>query len=169
MGGPPAAATPPACDLRGQGWGHGGTACWVAVLRAAVVGRQACLHPRPAALPLPQPHLLASARSSSTRCSKGGRRAPLPLLPLPALPPAAKQVPAFVGGGTTDLVVDWPAVEETAAWFGVQPAKWEDTAHDAMLDTVGVRARQRLPGSALMLLGSACSWWSMLCGRAAVG
>ena len=99
--------------------------------------------------------------------------APLPplaqVLPLPALPPAAKQVPAFVGGGTTDLVVDWPAVEETAAWFGVQPAKWEDTAHDAMLDTVGVRARQRLPGSALMLLGSACSWWSMLCGRAAVG
>lgn len=57
------------------------------------------------------------------------------VLPLPALPAAAKQVPAFVGGGTTDIVVDWPAVQETAAWFGVQPAQWQDMAHDCMLDT----------------------------------
>lgn len=38
-----------------------------------------------------------------------------------------------MGGGTTDLVVDWQAVQETAAWFGVQPTKWEDMAHDCML------------------------------------
>ena len=55
------------------------------------------------------------------------------MLPLPALPPAARGLPAFVGGGTTDLVVDWQAVQETAAWFGVQPTKWEDMAHDCML------------------------------------
>ncbi|KAL4445877.1 hypothetical protein ABPG77_009076 [Micractinium sp. CCAP 211/92] len=57
------------------------------------------------------------------------------VLPLPALPPAARGLPAFVGGGSTDLVVDWQAVQETAAWFGVQPTKWEDMAHDCMLDT----------------------------------
>lgn len=67
------------------------------------------------------------------------KRQPCPpdtqVLPLPTLPAAATQVPAFVGGGTTDIVVDWPAVQETAAWFGVQPAQWQDTAHDCMLDT----------------------------------
>lgn len=57
------------------------------------------------------------------------------VLPLPELPAAAKQVPSFVGGGTTDIVVDWPAVQETAAWFGVQPTQWQDMAHDCMLDT----------------------------------
>lgn len=44
-------------------------------------------------------------------------------------------MPAFVGGGTDDLVVDWQAVQETADWFGVTPVCWEATAHDAMLDT----------------------------------
>lgn len=57
------------------------------------------------------------------------------VLPLPPLPAAAKRVPAFVGGGTTDLVVDWQAVQETAEWFGVEPQRWEDVAHDCMLDT----------------------------------
>lgn len=66
------------------------------------------------------------------------------VLPLPALPPAAKRVPAFVGGGSTDIVVDWPAVEETAAWFGVQPQRWERMAHDCMLDTRWEAAAQSL-------------------------
>lgn len=56
-------------------------------------------------------------------------------LPLPPLPQEARMVPAFVAGGTDDVVVDWPAVEETAAWFGVQPVKWEMMAHDCMLDS----------------------------------
>lgn len=58
----------------------------------------------------------------------------LQVLPLPPLPPAAQEVPAFVAGGVKDQVVDWPAVEETAAWFGVQATRL-DTAHDVMLDT----------------------------------
>ena len=57
------------------------------------------------------------------------------MLPLAPLPPAAHQVPAGVGGGTVDRVVDGLAVEETAAWFGVSPVMWVDTAHDCMLDT----------------------------------
>ena len=66
------------------------------------------------------------------------------VLPLPPLPQAARRVPAFVGGGTTDLVVDWQAVEELAAWFGVQPVRWERTAHDCMLDTRWREAAQSL-------------------------
>lgn len=57
------------------------------------------------------------------------------VLPLPPLPPAAAGLPAFVGGGETDLVVDPPAVEESAAYFGVKPVMWADMAHDCMLDT----------------------------------
>jgi len=56
-------------------------------------------------------------------------------LPLPALPLAARGLPAFVGGGSDDLVVDLPAIEESAHYFGVQPVLWEDMAHDCMLDT----------------------------------
>lgn len=44
-------------------------------------------------------------------------------------------VRAFVGGGTNDCVVDPPAVEEAAAYFGVAPALWDNMAHDVMLDT----------------------------------
>jgi alpha-beta hydrolase superfamily lysophospholipase len=56
-------------------------------------------------------------------------------LPLPPRPAAARGVPAFVAGGTDDLVVDWVAVQETAAWFDVVPTQWQSTAHDCMLDT----------------------------------
>lgn len=56
-------------------------------------------------------------------------------LPLPPLPPAAAGLPAFVAGGAADVVVDPPAVEETAAYFGVGSVMWSDTAHDCMLDT----------------------------------
>ena len=57
----------------------------------------------------------------------------LPILPLPR---AIKgNLPAFVGGGETDLVVDTPAVSETAAYLGVDAVFWPDTAHDCMLDS----------------------------------
>lgn len=56
-------------------------------------------------------------------------------LPLPPLPAAAAGLSAFVGGGGSDLVVDVPAVEEAAAFFGVAPVVWPRTAHDCMLDT----------------------------------
>lgn len=56
-------------------------------------------------------------------------------LPLPPLPPAARGLPAFVGGGREDRVVDPEAVAEAAAYFGVAPVVWEGLAHDAMLDT----------------------------------
>ena len=57
------------------------------------------------------------------------------VLPLPPLPAAAVGLPAFVGGGETDLVVDPPAIEESAAYFGVRPVMWANMAHDCMLDT----------------------------------
>ena len=56
-------------------------------------------------------------------------------LPLPPLPPAAAALPAFVGGGDADLVVDLAAVEESAGYCGVRPTVWEGMAHDCMLDT----------------------------------
>ena len=57
-------------------------------------------------------------------------------LPLPPLSSAAAAtLKAFVGGGETDLVVDPPAVLETAEYFGVEPLMWSDTSHDCMLDT----------------------------------
>ena len=55
-------------------------------------------------------------------------------VPLPPPPPESLP-PAFVGGGSGDLVVDVPAVEETAAWLGVRPVVWLGVAHDCMLDT----------------------------------
>lgn len=69
---------------------------------------------------------------------EGARAWPAPtiqVLPLPQLPAVARSVPAFVAGSPDDIVVDWPAVEETASWFGVQPVRWDCTAHDCMLDT----------------------------------
>ena len=62
----------------------------------------------------------------------GALRAELPLPPLPA---AAAGLPAFVGSGDADRVVDVPAVEEAAAYFGVPAVVWPRTAHDCMLDT----------------------------------
>jgi hypothetical protein len=40
--------------------------------------------------------------------------------------------------------VDWPAVQETADWFGVQPTRWEAMAHDCMLDTRWRQAAESL-------------------------
>ena len=65
------------------------------------------------------------------------------ILPLPPLSEDFKRVdasgkralPVFVAGGTTDLVVDSPALEETAFYFDVQPVLVGDMAHDCMLDT----------------------------------
>lgn len=66
-------------------------------------------------------------------------------LPIPPLPqPVKDNLPAFVGGGETDLVVDPPAVNETAAYFGIEPVMWVDTAHDCMLDTRWERAAASL-------------------------
>lgn len=56
-------------------------------------------------------------------------------VPLAPLPPSLFSLPAFVGGGDADLVVDLPAVAELAAWFGVEPVVWRGVAHDCMLDT----------------------------------
>lgn len=41
----------------------------------------------------------------------------------------------YVAGGETDLVVDPPAVEELAAFFGVRAHLFTQVAHDCMLDT----------------------------------
>jgi len=57
------------------------------------------------------------------------------VLPLPPLPATAASLPAFVGGGLNDLVVDPPAVNEAAEYFRVKPTMWLDMAHDCMLDT----------------------------------
>jgi pimeloyl-ACP methyl ester carboxylesterase len=58
------------------------------------------------------------------------------VLPLPPLPSAAAGLPAFVAGGENDMVVDPPAITETAEYFGVkQPTMWSNMAHDCMLDT----------------------------------
>ena len=65
-------------------------------------------------------------------------------LPLPPLPPAAASLPAFVAGGEADKVVDPPAVVETAAYFGVEPVMWPNTAHDCQLDTRWEVAAQSL-------------------------
>ncbi|GAB4816949.1 hypothetical protein N2152v2_003995 [Parachlorella kessleri] len=56
-------------------------------------------------------------------------------VPLPPLPAALSTLPAYVGCGDTDIIVDLPATEELAAWFGVQPVVWQEVAHDCMLDT----------------------------------
>jgi pimeloyl-ACP methyl ester carboxylesterase len=57
------------------------------------------------------------------------------VLPLPPLPAAAGNLPAFVAGGENDLVVDPPAVTEAAEYFKVKPIMWSNMAHDCMLDT----------------------------------
>jgi pimeloyl-ACP methyl ester carboxylesterase len=65
-------------------------------------------------------------------------------LPLPPLPAAAARLPAFVGGGEDDLVVDPPAVAEAAAYFGAEAVMWPGMAHDCMLDTRWEGAAQGL-------------------------
>lgn len=54
-------------------------------------------------------------------------------VPLPA--PPAHAPPAFVMGGEDDTVVDVQAVQELAAYYGVQPVVLKRMAHDVMLDT----------------------------------
>jgi pimeloyl-ACP methyl ester carboxylesterase len=66
------------------------------------------------------------------------------VLPLPELPAAAAGLPAFVAGGENDLVVDPPAVVETAEYFGVKSTMWKDMAHDCMLDTRWKEAAESL-------------------------
>lgn len=78
------------------------------------------------------------------QCNAVDNIPPLQVLPLPALPSAARQLPTFVAGGMTDIVVDWTAVEETARWFGVAPTRWENTAHDCMIDTRWEAAAQSM-------------------------
>ena len=68
--------------------------------------------------------------------------AELPLPPLPAA--AAARLPAFVGGGEDDLVVDAPAVAEAAAYFGAEAVMWPGMAHDCMLDARWAAAAQGL-------------------------
>ncbi|GFR41648.1 hypothetical protein Agub_g2385 [Astrephomene gubernaculifera] len=63
-------------------------------------------------------------------------------VPLPPPPPHAP--PAFVLGGVEDGVVDPPAVEELAAYYGVKPVLLDNMAHDSMLDTRWERAAQEL-------------------------
>ncbi len=48
-------------------------------------------------------------------------------------PPPDQLPPAYVAGGTADVIVDVPAVEELAAELGVEPLIHHDTAHDLML------------------------------------
>ena len=52
-------------------------------------------------------------------------------VPLPA--PPADHPPAFVLGAEHDMLVDVPAIEETAALYGVAPVILENCAHDVML------------------------------------
>jgi len=54
-------------------------------------------------------------------------------VPLPA--PPANKPPVYVLGGADDVVVDIPAIEETAKYYGVQPVVVPGVAHDCMLDT----------------------------------
>lgn len=48
-------------------------------------------------------------------------------------PPPDQLPPAYVAGGTADVIVDVPAVEELAAELGVEPLIHHDAAHDLML------------------------------------
>ena len=52
-------------------------------------------------------------------------------VPLPA--PPADHPPAFVLGAERDTLVDAPAVEETAALYGMAPVVLRNCAHDVML------------------------------------
>ena len=52
-------------------------------------------------------------------------------VPLPA--PPADHPPAFVLGAEHDMLVDLPAIEETAALYGVAPVILKHAAHDVML------------------------------------
>ncbi|KAG1658520.1 hypothetical protein FOA52_009863 [Chlamydomonas sp. UWO 241] len=54
-------------------------------------------------------------------------------VPLPA--PPSHCPPVLVLGARNDVVVDVPAIEETAAYFSTTPVIIEDLAHDCMLDT----------------------------------
>lgn len=49
--------------------------------------------------------------------------------------PRSMNLKIYVAGGETDLVVDPPAVEELASFFGVKPRLFRQVAHDCMLDT----------------------------------
>lgn len=53
-------------------------------------------------------------------------------------------VHAFVAGGENDMVVDIPAIHETARYFGTQPVTWSNMAHDIMLDTRWEQAAESL-------------------------
>ena len=55
-------------------------------------------------------------------------------VPLPA--PPADHPPAFVLGAEHDMLVDVPAIEETAALYGVAPVILENCAHDVMLVSI---------------------------------
>ena len=49
--------------------------------------------------------------------------------------PSTANLKIYVAGGETDLVVDPPAVEELATFFGVKAHIFPQVAHDCMLDT----------------------------------
>ena len=57
-------------------------------------------------------------------------------VPLPG--PPSSRPRAFVLGAERDLLVDVPAVLETAEVYGVEPVLLEGCAHDAMLVRTGV-------------------------------
>ena len=57
-------------------------------------------------------------------------------IPLPA--PPADHPPAFVLGAELDTIVDLPAIEETAALYGVAPVIMKSCAHDVMLVSDGL-------------------------------
>lgn len=52
-----------------------------------------------------------------------------------AKPAKGSTPPVFVLGGEDDCVVDVEAVQELAAYYGVQPIVLPQLAHDSMLDT----------------------------------
>ena len=65
------------------------------------------------------------------------KKLPLPPLPNDFFDPKDRKsrMPVLVAGGTNDLVVDVPALEEAAIYFGTEPILIDDMAHDCMLDT----------------------------------
>lgn len=66
-------------------------------------------------------------------------------VPLPAPAPGSTP-PVFVLGGEDDNVVDVPAVQELASYYGVEPLVIPGLAHDCMLDTRWQVAASELRG-----------------------
>jgi len=63
-------------------------------------------------------------------------------VPLPS--PPSHCPPALVLGARDDVVVDVPAIQETAEYFGVSPVIIDALAHDCMLDTNWTQAAEQL-------------------------